>query len=257
MNQLMRQLAPRSALGFISRLIFLISVVAAANLAFGFLVYGSHEIHSLAYHLAHAAFVGGPLIAFFLAVTVFQIRLQRKLWHLSRKDGLTGLNNRRTFFDLATTARTLENDGVLLMLDADWFKKINDTHGHNAGDQCLKSIARTLQRSIRQGDIVGRIGGEEFAVYLQNATFEHARAIGNRLTRPITFHPSDEQALSVTLSVGAVKSCPKATLDELFAMADNALYRAKLNGRAQLVFSDGSLEDCRSVDDSAAIPVSM
>lgn len=246
MDQLMRLLAPHSTFGFISRLIFLTAFVAAANIVFAFAVDENYGMQSPLYYLAHATFVGGPLIAFFLAVTVFQIRLQRKLWRLSRKDGLTGLNNRRTFFDLATSARTSDEIGVLLMLDADWFKNINDTYGHRAGDKCLQSIAYTLRRSVRQGDIVGRIGGEEFAIYLKNTTLQQTRVIGERLTKPIAFRFGDEQHLSVTLSIGAVKSCPDDTLDDMFALADNALYRAKLNGRAQMVFWDGSFEGSHS-----------
>lgn len=239
MDELMRLLAPRGTFGFISRLVFLIALVALANVVFGFWMADEYSMHSPTYYLTHATFVGGPLMAFFLAVTVFQVRLQRRLWCLSRKDGLTGLNNRRTFFDLTTAARTSKGLGVLLMLDADWFKKINDTHGHEAGDRCLKSIAYTLRRNVRHGDIVGRIGGEEFAIYLNKTTLEQARVIGERLTKPIPFRSTNDQHLSVTLSVGAVQSCPKATLDEMFALADSALYRAKLNGRAQMIFWDG------------------
>jgi diguanylate cyclase len=141
--------------------------------------------HEFSYYFLHATFVDGPLITFFLAVLTFQIRLQRKLWRPSRKDGLTGLDNRRTFFDMADKRRKQCSRGVLLMLDADRFKSINDTYGHQAGDSCLKAIAYLLQRNLRDGDVIGRIGGEEFEIYLQDATVEQARVIGTRFTTPI------------------------------------------------------------------------
>ncbi len=238
MDLVMRWLAPRGVLGFVARLIILIALVASANVLFA-VVHDGHDIHSMSYYVTHAAFVGGPLIAFFLTVTVFQVRLQRKLWRLSRKDSLTGLNNRRTFFDLVTKRATEKGLGVLLLLDADWFKSINDTYGHAAGDACLRSIAYTLRRNVRQHDILGRLGGEEFAIYLKNTTLQQARVIGERLTKPIPFKTASDQHLTVTLSIGAAVSGSKASLDELFANADSALYRAKLEGRAKLVFWDG------------------
>jgi diguanylate cyclase len=241
MEKLMRWLAPRSAIGFVVRLLFLIALVAAANITFA-MILNDRGLDRLGYSLAHAFFVGGPLIAFFLAVTVFQVRLQRQLWRLSRKDGLTGLNNRRTFLDLAAKLAADKNLGVLLLLDADWFKMINDTYGHRAGDICLKSIAYTLRRNVREEDVLGRIGGEEFAIYLRNTTPEQARVISERLTKPIPFRSDQDEHLTVTLSIGAAVSGDKVSLDEMFAKADSALYRAKLEGRARFIFWDEALQ---------------
>lgn len=238
----MQWLAPKSLLGFLLRLLALIGIVAAANITFG-LTQDQHPLHELSYYILHATFVGGPLIAFFLAVTMFQIRLQRRLSHLSRKDGLTGLDNRRTFLERADKRRKQCGRGVLMMLDADKFKAINDTYGHRAGDACLKAIAYVLQRNLREGDVSGRIGGEEFAVYLQNATVEQARAIGIRFTKPIPFKSEKCLHLTITLSIGAVTEDPMFTLDDMFVAADKALYRAKNNGRAQMVFWDEKLSE--------------
>ena len=242
MDKLMNWLAPRGTLGFITRLVVLIGIVAIANLLFSAFV-DDHPLHEPSYYILHAFFVGGPLIAFFLTVTVFQIRLQRKLSRLSRKDGLTGLNNRRTFFALADAARAEETNGVLMMLDADWFKRINDSYGHQAGDKCLKAISATLRSNTRKGDVVGRIGGEEFAIYLRDTSVSHASIIGERLTRPIGFQTDDGQTLQVTLSIGATISKKEGTLDDLFAAADGALYKAKVKGRAAMVFWDEALTD--------------
>ncbi len=236
MDRLMRLLAPKGWIGFVVRLVLLIGFVAAANVMFArfFDPFDDHSAHAPSYYLSHAIVVGGPFIAFFLAITFYQVRLQRKLWQLSHKDGLTGLNNRRRFFTLMERANTTGLAGVLLMLDADRFKSINDTHGHQAGDACLKSIAHTLQRSLRQNDIIGRIGGEEFAVYLPGVGMETGRVIGERLTKPIPFRTKGDTCLSVTLSIGAAAWQHDISIDALFGRADAALYHAKENGRSRL-----------------------
>ncbi|MCK0095889.1 GGDEF domain-containing protein [Yoonia sp. F2084L] len=231
----MRWLAPESVAGFLARLFFLMALVTAANVTFA-TAFGDHEDHAAWYYVLHAAVVGGPFIVFFLTVSVFQMRLQRHFWQLSRKDALTAINNRRSFFALTNEVRAQNDTGVLMMLDADRFKRINDTHGHQAGDNCLKTIAYTLERSTRQTDILGRLGGEEFAIYLPDTSASLALAIGERLTIPITFLVDETQSLSVTMSIGAVVSQPDLTIDQLLAQADRALYRAKQNGRAQMVF---------------------
>ncbi len=248
MDRLMRLLAPKGAIGFVCRLVALIGFVAVANITFARFFGNSdqYELLPSSFYIVHAAVVGGPLIAFFLAVTVFQVRLQRRLWRLSRKDGLTGLNNRRSFFETVEKVRKVENKGVLLVLDADWFKKINDTHGHDAGDRCLKSIAHTLRRNTRNGDILGRIGGEEFAIYLKGASTAHAQIIGERLTKPISFATETTAHLSVTLSVGAAHAIPDISIDHLFIDADAALYQAKQAGRATYVLADTPNETARA-----------
>lgn len=240
MDTVMRWLAPKSKLGFVVRFMVLIALVTVANVIFG-LVFDVHDLHPPAYYVAHAFFVDGPLIAFFLTVTLFQVRLQRRLSRLSRKDGLTGLNNRRTFFAMVDDLRPAAAKGILLLLDADRFKTINDTYGHQAGDDCLRSIAYMLHRNVRKTDIIGRIGGEEFAIYLSNTSLAQARVIGERLTKPIPFNAGPTQPhATVTLSIGAVEASPTASFDELFGLADSALYHAKQKGRARMVFwTDG------------------
>ena len=234
-DRLMRAFAPRSVVGFMLRLFLLTGVVAVANIAFSRII--GDDFHSPQYYLGHAAFVGGPLIAFFLAVTVFQVRLQRKLWRLTREDPLTGLSNRRSFFDSIGKIRSTDGRGVLMLLDADHFKSINDTHGHLIGDRCLASIAYTIKRGVRREDVVARIGGEEFAIYLRATTRGQAKVIAERLTKPISFRHDDGTPLTVTLSIGAVVATPGETIDAIFNRADRALYDAKLEGRARCVFA--------------------
>lgn len=237
MERLMRLLAPQTAIGFCLRFLCLIGLLASASGLFHHFIEDQSDGH-LVYFVLHSFIVSGPLVAFFLAVTHFQIQLQQNLWTLSREDGLTGLYNRRTFFDLTTTARSKKKAGVLMMIDADRFKAINDTYGHQAGDECLKSIAYTIKRNIREDDIVGRIGGEEFAVYLHASTLPQARAIGERLTKPISFSTDATGPLTVTLSIGAATTNPDWTIDDVFGFADHALYQAKQQGRARMIVFD-------------------
>jgi diguanylate cyclase (GGDEF)-like protein len=233
----MKFLEPRSIPAVVVRFVVVVCLVTLVNMAF-MRVYGLSHIVTPSYYFLHAIFVGGPFVLFGLLVIVFQIKLQRKLSFLSRKDGLTGLNNRRTFFEHADVRRQETQGGVLLLIDADNFKRINDTYGHQTGDLCLKQIAKTLQRNVRHDDIIGRVGGEEFAIFLLNTSLEQARIIGERLTKPIQFPQMKTNAardLQVTLSVGAAVNTVDQPLDSLFARADQALYKAKADGRARLV----------------------
>lgn len=235
----MQILEPRSGSGIFGRGLFFVAVITLNNVLFDVFVGPLLPDHFLLYQTVHAATVGGPFVWFFLSVMLFQVRLQRRLSLLSRKDGLTGLNNRRTFLDLAARRNKEFRTCILLLLDADHFKTINDTYGHTAGDNCLKSIAYMLQRNLREEDVIGRIGGEEFAILLANVCIKQAHVIIERLTLPIPFQAGpDHQHLTVTLSVGAVVTSPEESMDKLFAIADRALYQAKAAGRARVIFGN-------------------
>ncbi|WP_019953453.1 GGDEF domain-containing protein [Yoonia vestfoldensis] len=232
----MRLLEPRSRLGIVVRVLFFTVLLALANILFATIAGPLLPGKPLLYQIAKAVFIGAPFLWFFFVVMLYQVRLQRHLSHLSRKDWLTGLNNRRTFFDLAGKRNKEHKAGILLMLDADNFKQINDTHGHHAGDTCLKAIAYMLNRNLREEDVIGRIGGEEFAILLANSSPEQARVISERLIRPIPFRAGPAH-LTVTLSIGAVVTSPDTPLEALFIHADRALYQAKSEGRARMIFA--------------------
>ncbi len=187
-------------------------------------------------YLLNGIVVSLPFVIFFYLVARYQTRLLRELHQMSRTDVLTGLPNRRSFMTLADRANKASKRGVLFVIDADFFKHINDTYGHAVGDLCLKTIAYRLQRNLRDEDVVGRIGGEEFAIFLSGATIEQARVIGERMCQAIPYNGgSGHEHLSVTLSAGAAIAHPTKSLEELLKQADNALYRAKQSGRARLV----------------------
>ena len=243
MEKLLRLIEPNSRSALVGRLVGTIGLIALANGLF-FKLYGPPDPSNPLFHLLHAIVVGGPFAMFGLIILVYQARVQRKLSHLSRKDGLTGLNNRRTFMECTDRRREARAIGTLLLLDADHFKRINDSYGHQAGDICLQSIAETLRRNVRRDDVVGRIGGEEFAIFLCDTTVEQARIIGERLTKPISFHANEsstEASLSVTLSIGATENHPGLPLNKMLALADQALYQAKAEGRARMVVWDEQL----------------
>ncbi|MEJ2458025.1 MAG: GGDEF domain-containing protein, partial [Novosphingobium sp.] len=143
------------------------------------------------------------------------------------------------FTDLARTeiqrARRYKRSLSILLIDVDHFKRINDTHGHLAGDAVLTAIARTLENSARREDVVGRIGGEEFAILLPETPVAEAREVAERLRRAMASHPIEAhgKSIEVTVSIG-LASVPLDVADPLTAAmgtADSMLYKAKEAGR--------------------------
>lgn len=158
--------------------------------------------------------------------------------HASCTDELTGLNNRRAFFELANSlyqgCKARHSSVSMLMLDIDHFKKINDTYGHLFGDEVLKKVGEVLRNSMRKEDVYGRVGGEEFAILLPNTTRTDAHLIADRLRESI-LALSFNNELRVTVSVGM--SCTTSEDPDLYTLiniADKALYQAKSLGRNQV-----------------------
>ncbi len=244
-------LAPRNWIAVLYRTAFTILLAFGGLVAFAHFSGGVRQ--SLTYHFFEALFVGGPLIFGGFASGMYQYRLQKRLSLLSRKDGLTGLNNRRTFMDLANQRLEHVGRGVLFLLDADHFKRINDNYGHSVGDVCLEEIAHRLKWNMRTNDVAGRIGGEEFAIYFAGATIEQARVIAGRIGQPITYQTGNmDECKTLTLSMGAVQVSSDISLHELLIRADDALYKAKRTGRAKLVIWEEGLESMVEVDQSVA-----
>ncbi|MEU7750106.1 GGDEF domain-containing protein [Nonomuraea sp. NPDC049158] len=171
------------------------------------------------------------------------VLLQRSLLHAqlqaaARTDAKTGLLNAAAWQREADTeivrARRTGETLALLIIDIDHFKRVNDTHGHLAGDQVLVGVAATLRSQLRDYDVVGRFGGEEFVVLLPRADIHEARRVAERLRYCIgrMSVPADDAMISVTISAGvALMSVHGDDLIELLAAADLALYRAKELGR--------------------------
>ena len=150
-------------------------------------------------------------------------------------DPLTGLRNRREFEGaLSTSARGSSPQATLIYVDLDHFKKLNDTLGHPAGDAALKHVARLLEAAVRDGDLVARIGGEEFAVWLPRTGLREGLEVAERIRRSVAEKPLtwSGSVYPLTTSCG-IASCPELVGDvlNLPAAADAALYRAKQAGR--------------------------
>jgi diguanylate cyclase (GGDEF)-like protein len=155
---------------------------------------------------------------------------------LATTDGLTGIANRRQFTELAqrqlSTAQRNHRPLSALMLDIDHFKQVNDTHGHAVGDEVIKSVAGILAAHLRSHDIVGRLGGEEFAAVMLEMHGDPAEAAERiRAAVETATSPGIHGPVSVTVSVGLAELKPDDTRDTLLNRADEALYRAKRQGR--------------------------
>ncbi len=177
------------------------------------------------------------------------MRLQRirehKLEEAAHRDPLTGLINRSYFYELAyrelnRLQRNNTKDAWLLMIDADHFKKVNDSAGHIIGDKVLISIAEKLKKSVRNIDLVCRLGGEEFAILLTDASARNAQVIAERIRKNVeainVFGYTDRiRPITVSIGVTNMDISDSINLEKGISNADAALYQAKSKGRNQVV----------------------
>jgi diguanylate cyclase (GGDEF)-like protein len=167
-------------------------------------------------------------------------RLKDRFQREAATDRLTGVANRTRFEELLREeilrADLLQQDFALVLLDLDDFKKINDLHGHRAGDEALKLVAHTLRSGTRQIDTVARYGGEEFVVLLPGASLRDARRFFDRIRNRLLATAPEHLAFPVRLSAG-VSRYPDAadTAGELVEVADQAMYHAKRQGKDRII----------------------
>ncbi len=161
---------------------------------------------------------------------------------LATIDELTGLKNRRELMRLSEVllSQTIRSahELALLFIDIDFFKAINDKHGHLFGDHILQQLGRILNESGRSSDIIGRYGGEEFIIVIPDADRAAAQCCAQRihdLARSINF---DNHHLTVSIGISQIKATKDIQLSHLVASADNALYKAKASGRDCTIFAD-------------------
>ena len=173
-------------------------------------------------------------------------RLAVRYQQLAAVDGITGLYNRRHFMETAEAAfahaQRLDQPFAALMIDIDNFKRINDVHGHIAGDQVLMELAQVSREHVRPDDIVGRYGGDEFIIMMPGVTSLRAIQLAGQLTRLVTrFHGSDGKQLAYSSSIGIAESPPDGDLTTLLMHADLAMYEAKqAGGGSWRIFGDAS-----------------
>ncbi|MFZ7103068.1 MAG: GGDEF domain-containing protein [Peptococcaceae bacterium] len=187
------------------------------------------------------------LIIFFiinttLIITMFlltRMYVRKQLEYAVNHDFLTGIYN-RTFYSEHLLheihkAERYYNGLFLIMLDIDHFKRVNDTYGHDIGDHVLKELTSLINNHIRKSDIFSRIGGEEFVVILADTDRPNALALGEKIRKLVEGH-SFERAGEITISIGIAEYIKGDTGDSLFKRADNALYKAKSQGRNRVEF---------------------
>ncbi len=164
------------------------------------------------------------------------LKLERKLTLKSQRDGLTRLANREHFFNQLDRYWQLHPSVpvVFMMIDIDFFKTVNDTFGHALGDQAIASVARLLSKQLRSNDIIGRIGGEEYAALLIDIDKQTALKIGQRLCQQVAAKLKfiEEKKVELTISIGLVQIIPAQHGHKIaFKAADEALYASKQAGR--------------------------
>lgn len=164
--------------------------------------------------------------------------IANELRHLAEVDPLTNVFNRRAFLTLLDKAmsnaqRTGGSGLPVLVMDLDHFKKVNDTWGHQCGDEVLRHFVLLANRCLRREDVLGRLGGEEFAIALPNAGYEGACTVAERLCAMVAAQPmpTDRGAISITVSIGVTLSMPGETPEAALQRADEAMYLAKKRGR--------------------------
>ena len=173
--------------------------------------------------------------------SIYQSKLEEtteKLREMSNQDGLTKLFNRRyieeTISNEYERARRYGNQFSVILTDIDFFKKVNDNHGHLAGDEVLRVVSKRLSSVLRDTDVLGRYGGEEFIIALPETDMEGAVVVAERLRKVIESEPieAEGETLSIAISLG-VTEMYETTLAyaQLIAEADLALYKSKENGR--------------------------
>lgn len=187
----------------------------------------------------------GPIIVGIAEDITDKKQLEGELQRLATVDVLTQSSNRRYFFECAKRefdlARQYATALAFQLLDIDDFKRINDTHGHQMGDQVLQRVAECGASVLRRGDLFGRIGGEEFALLLPGCQPDLAEQIAERLQREVqrlVFTTTDGQRFGVTISLGV--TCLRVgdpDLGALFSRADAAMYTAKRMGKNQVVMA--------------------
>jgi diguanylate cyclase (GGDEF)-like protein len=192
--------------------------------------------HDKYFHIkVHHLKIGGA-VSLIRDITRDKIK-EQELTHRAETDRMTKILNRESFISKAQNL--LDNNGdnaSVIIIDIDYFKAINDTYGHMAGDYVIQTIVNILKSSLRDGDLVGRLGGDEFIIFVNQCTTEQIGVLTSRILESVQsfIFTFDNKLLKTSLSMGCVVSSNK-NFNELYKMADDALYEAKESGRNRAV----------------------
>jgi two-component system, cell cycle response regulator len=185
----------------------------------------------------------GPMVLKVSFMDESEAQYDQKLFVDATTDPLTKIHNRRWFYERAQTELHAAKRGTgavhMILLDIDFFKKVNDTYGHQAGDFILQEVALLLKQAKREEDLLARYGGEEFIVFFKNIPKEEAWAVAERMRKTVesASFVFSGQSIPIRISLGlfCTEGDQNHSLDDLISQADKALYQAKENGRNQVV----------------------
>ncbi|MBI1387924.1 MAG: diguanylate cyclase [bacterium] len=195
------------------------------------------------------------LIGFFVSCLILLINLitvdyfQRRLVQAANMDSLTGVYNRKMFWEQGgnefNRCKRYRKNMAVLMMDLDHFKRINDTYGHLRGDEALKAFVRECRKNLRETDLFGRLGGEEFAVILTESNSRSASTVAERIRSAIEAMRifDGKQEVRVTVSIGVTEFDEKdQNLEQIISRADQAMYRAKKRGRNRVEYATAAAQ---------------
>lgn len=252
MEKIVLLFAPRFWWDFLLRFVGILLAINLFDYSLSLVV---PERLGMVHSTALTSLVAVPFVFVFLLVLRHQHDLQARLRHLSETDQLTNLANRRAFLSKAGGA-ALSGDMVLMILDIDYFKSVNDRFGHEVGDRCLQRVSRRLEQLVGEMGTVARIGGEEFGVLLPGATRQQAETIASIASAgfalPLPPDPGGPNE-RLCLSAGAAHGQAGQMLTEVMRLADRALYAAKNAGRARLVYANAS--EISAAEDAAEVAI--
>jgi len=194
--------------------------------------------------IVRASYAASTVLTMFIFIWMVEVIAERneaKLENISLTDHLTGLPNRR-FFEIVfgqelAKCRRAQVPLALAMIDIDHFKRVNDTFGHDAGDEVLKHISHLLSQTTRQSNVVARFGGEEFAVLLPKTSLPEALEVAERMRQAVenNSYQLKHQTLHITISIGIAVVDGELPMAQAYKAADTALYQAKHAGRNRVV----------------------
>ncbi|MCP4603358.1 MAG: diguanylate cyclase [Proteobacteria bacterium] len=210
---------------------------------------GGRRVDKATLEVGDKLLLGQNTVLKFMVQDQIEQLFHQRMYNSSTRDGLTGIHNRkylneRIVSDLSF-ARRHRVAFTFLIFDLDFFKNINDTHGHQSGDKVLVAVTSAVADMVRAEDVFGRYGGEEFAIIAQRIDFEGGKTLGERVRHRVAderipAHDGSGETLKVTASVGVATVHPDAIVDSsvVVSMADSNLFKAKEGGRNQVVASE-------------------